>query len=367
MVTPDWDAIVPKKEVASVFKRIKGKRENKVCIDCSQQNPTWATIPYGSFLCLDCAGVHRSLGVHITFVRSTNMDEWTWGQLRNMQVGGNPRALAQYSKQGLTTPDISEKYVSNVAKSYKTKLENEAKKLHAKLGSNLFEVEGGEAGGDADADFFDTAAESANTSVADPGTRLAGASAAPAVDPGSKLTSSLAGSGAGESAAPAPKKKLLLKKKTGVGAKAKAKVGGLGAIKKVVKKGNFDEMEANINAEDEERAKVAPAEVEAATSGASMTKRLEKFAIKTTSRDMTKMDEMKLEQAERLGMGLSRTTTNANVFSHSTSSAMQEVTQESDSKGSSSTLDSASRGGYLDREPRSTLEPKDDFFKSYGK
>jgi hypothetical protein len=290
-----------------------------------------------------------------------------------MQVGGNPRALQQYTKQGLTTPDISEKYASNVARSYKSKLESEAKKLHAKLGSNLFEVEGSAAGGDADADFFDSAAEVAKSTAVDAGSRLSAAQSAPAVDPGSKLTSSLAsGSGNGDAAAaPAPKKKLLLKKKTGLGAKAKKTGGGLGAIKKVAKTGaSFDEMEANLKAEDEERAKVAPEEIVAAASEVSMTKRLEKFAIKTTSRDMSKMDQMKLEQAERLGMGLSRTTTNANVFSHSTSSAMQEVNQENDGKGSS-VLDSSSRGGYLDREPRSTLESdygqEDEFFKSYGK
>ena len=250
--------------------------------------------------------------------------------------------------------DLSEKYQSSVAASYRTKLEREARKFHKKLGGNLFESSTAGAAA-AEADFFDAAADEAKTVTA-PAMKLAPV-AAPA-DPSSKLSSSLAGG----------KKKLLLKKKGG----KKPKKGGLGAVKKSNTKANFDEIASRVNGEDEERAKVAP--IEAASTEA-ITKRLEKFAVKTTSRDMSKMDEAKLAQAERLGMGRSRQTTNASVFSHSTSSAMQEVVQESDAKGNSVFADRDSRGGYLDREPRSTLDSDgygggndDDFFKqSYGK
>ena len=43
-------------------------------------------------MCLECSGMHRQLGVHISFCRSTGMDKWTYRQLYRCAVGGNARA-----------------------------------------------------------------------------------------------------------------------------------------------------------------------------------------------------------------------------------------------------------------------------------
>ncbi|KAF9077022.1 hypothetical protein BDP27DRAFT_1379878 [Rhodocollybia butyracea] len=68
------------------------KREdlkNKVCADCTNPNPQWASLSFATFICLQCAGTHRGFGVHISFVRSISMDTWQDEQVKRMQLGGN--------------------------------------------------------------------------------------------------------------------------------------------------------------------------------------------------------------------------------------------------------------------------------------
>uniref|UniRef100_A0A8C5A180 Arf-GAP with coiled-coil, ANK repeat and PH domain-containing protein n=1 Tax=Gadus morhua TaxID=8049 RepID=A0A8C5A180_GADMO len=49
---------------------------NSCCCDCGQPDPRWASINLGITLCIQCSGIHRSLGVHFSKVRSLTLDTW---------------------------------------------------------------------------------------------------------------------------------------------------------------------------------------------------------------------------------------------------------------------------------------------------
>ncbi|KAH9400516.1 Stromal membrane-associated protein 1 [Tyrophagus putrescentiae] len=70
--------------------------DNKYCVDCDSKGPRWASWNLGIFLCIRCAGIHRNLGVHISRVKSVNLDSWTPEQVGSIQNMGNSKARAVY-------------------------------------------------------------------------------------------------------------------------------------------------------------------------------------------------------------------------------------------------------------------------------
>ncbi|XP_051815611.1 stromal membrane-associated protein 1 isoform X2 [Acanthochromis polyacanthus] len=80
----------------AILTKLLREEDNKYCADCEAKGPRWASWNLGVFMCIRCAGIHRNLGVHISRVKSVNLDQWTPEQIQSMVDMGNTRARQLY-------------------------------------------------------------------------------------------------------------------------------------------------------------------------------------------------------------------------------------------------------------------------------
>ena len=96
--------------------------DNQVCYDCQQPSPQWASVNNGTFICMNCAAMHRSMGVQTSFVRSQSMDTWSNEQLKMMAMGGNKKLRDFFQSYDLNEESVEVRYTTRAAEYYRLQL-----------------------------------------------------------------------------------------------------------------------------------------------------------------------------------------------------------------------------------------------------
>lgn len=90
----------------AAIQTIRSVQGNSICADCDASNPDWASLNLGVLVCIECSGIHRNLGSHVSRVRSLDLDEWPSDLVVVMTAIGNSLAnsIWEANIKGRTKP-----------------------------------------------------------------------------------------------------------------------------------------------------------------------------------------------------------------------------------------------------------------------
>ncbi|XP_062871056.1 arf-GAP with GTPase, ANK repeat and PH domain-containing protein 2 isoform X1 [Trichomycterus rosablanca] len=83
---------------AVALQAIRNAKGNDLCVDCDAPYPTWASLNLGALICIECSGIHRNLGTHLSRVRSLDLDNWPSELTKVLMAIGNPMANSIWEK-----------------------------------------------------------------------------------------------------------------------------------------------------------------------------------------------------------------------------------------------------------------------------
>ncbi|XP_077304352.1 arf-GAP with GTPase, ANK repeat and PH domain-containing protein 1 isoform X1 [Lithobates pipiens] len=91
---------------ALALQSIRNLPGNSHCVDCDAPSPDWASLNLGALMCIECSGIHRNLGTHLSRVRSLDLDDWTPELIKVMSAIGNElgNSIWEGSSQGHVKP-----------------------------------------------------------------------------------------------------------------------------------------------------------------------------------------------------------------------------------------------------------------------
>ncbi|KAL3994039.1 putative GTPase activating protein for Arf family protein [Acanthocheilonema viteae] len=385
-----------KTDIQTVFRKLRAIPCNKECFDCGARNPTWASVTYGIYICIDCSAVHRNLGVHISFVRSTTLDtKWTWLQLRAMQVGGNAKANNFFKQHGCNTNDAQQKYNSRASNLYKGKLASLAMEAYQQYGTSLmmenvdFITDEGsdEKNAKEEVDFFsqDFVAHQSNSSCSISQDAFINNGSEAILEPSIEVLS--LSDAARDQNIPLKSgitSKKVPVKRSGLGAKK-----GMGAHRITA---NFGEIEQKASNYDKEKETLEGSAIKSTgnvdtESDGSKTTVSSRFLIqeleKKAKQKASNVDDSKADVVERLGMGSGCAIFGKGTISHSVASGIKTIPQEGISRSSNQTAIPSRREGEWEivdddlrgNEGRSNIiddrciikkTAGDDFFDNWG-